>query len=83
MLRKIMLFVNNVVEVDVVVTNIVQSGGGGNVELGGSGTSSNLTLLNDEEDVSCGINFDDDAQDTDEDDGDDIGGDDFTRALDV
>lgn len=78
-----MLFVNNVVEVDVVVTNIVQSGGGGNVELGGSGTSSNLTLLNDEEDVSCGINFDDDAQDTDEDDGDDIGGDDFTRALDV
>ncbi|KAI5383253.1 hypothetical protein KIW84_070601 [Lathyrus oleraceus] len=60
---------NNVVEVDVVVTNIVQSGGGGNFELGGSGTSRNPTLVNNEDGVLSEIEFDDDTQDTDEDDG--------------
>lgn len=71
-------------EADVVVTNIVQSGGGGNFELGGSGTSRNPTLVNNEDDVLSEIDFDDDTQDTDEDDGDDIcGGDGFTGALDV
>ncbi|CAI8619255.1 unnamed protein product [Vicia faba] len=51
----------------------IGGGGGGNVELGGSGTSRNATLANDEEGVSSGAEFDDDAQDTDEIDGDDVG----------
>ncbi|CAI8587762.1 unnamed protein product [Vicia faba] len=73
------VIVNNVVEVYVVVTNIMQSGGGGNVELGGSETSSNPILVNDEECVLPGTKFGDDTQDTDEYDDDD----DFTRYLDV
>lgn len=52
--------INNVVEDGVVVTNTVQSGAGGNVELGGSGTSSNANLVNGEEGVSSGAEFDDD-----------------------
>ncbi|XP_058727840.1 uncharacterized protein LOC131599540 [Vicia villosa] len=77
------VIVNNVAEDDIFVSNIVQSGGGGNVELGGSGTPSNPNLVNDEEGVSSGAEFDDNTQETDEDDGDDIGGCDFTGALDV
>lgn len=51
------VIVNNVVEVDVVVNNDVQSGGDGcgNVEICGSRTSSNLTLVNDEEGDSSGV----------------------------
>lgn len=64
--------VNNVMETDVVV----QSGGGGdNVELGGSRTSNNPILINNEECISYGIEFDNDTQDADADDSDDIGGD--------
>ncbi|CAI8618522.1 unnamed protein product [Vicia faba] len=51
------------------------SGSGGNVELGGSGTSRNPILVNHEEGVSSRAYFDDDTQDTDEKDGDDIGSD--------
>ncbi|CAI8616462.1 unnamed protein product [Vicia faba] len=46
------VIVNNVMEVNVVVTNVVQSGGCGKIELGGSGTSSSPTWVNDEEVVS-------------------------------
>lgn len=50
----------------------------GNLELGVSETSSNPTLVNNEESVSFVAEFDDDSQDTDEDDCGDIGDGDFT-----
>lgn len=57
--------VNNVGVTDVVVTDVVQSGGGGgdNLELGGNRTTTNPSLVNDEC-VSFGIEFDDNSQDT-------------------
>ncbi|KAI5442352.1 hypothetical protein KIW84_011430 [Lathyrus oleraceus] len=61
----------------------VELGRGSDVELGENGTSSNPNLVNDEEGVSFGTEFDDDTQDTNEDDGHDIGGDDFIGAFDV
>lgn len=71
-------------KVDIVVTNVVQSGGSGdNVELGGRGTSSNPNLVNDEKCVSSRTKFDDDSQDMDEDDGGDISGCDLIETLDV
>lgn len=71
--------VYNVMEVDLVVTDVMQSGGSGvNIELGGSGTLSDPTLVNDEKDVSSRTKFDDDTQYTDDDNGDYIGGYDFT-----
>ncbi|PNX82700.1 hypothetical protein L195_g038733 [Trifolium pratense] len=44
----------------IIVTNVVQNGGGGNVELGGS--LSNPILVNDKEGVSSETEFDDDGQ---------------------
>lgn len=61
------IIVNNVVEVGVVITNVVQSGGDRNVELCGSETSSNPSLINDGKGVSSRTKFDNDSQDTNED----------------
>lgn len=53
--------VKYIVEVGVVVvTNVMKSVGGSNVELSGSGISSNSNLVNDEKRVSSRSEFDDD-----------------------